>query len=127
MAAPLSSSTRGKRAGGTVLRMESVSHDVIAANVSAKHTITSGRSSVNPHTRRPVSPRPCTIAIPPKLVFNLISDKELKKKMTALGLPTEGKKQARVYVCGNQHVSFCVSFQCVLSKSFWWMWVPKQA
>lgn len=35
------------------------------------------------------------IEVPPKLVFNLISDKDLRKRMQALGLPLDGKKQVR--------------------------------
>jgi hypothetical protein len=37
-----------------------------------------------------------SIDIPPKLCFNLISEKDLKKRLLSLGLPTDGKKQVWV-------------------------------
>lgn len=47
-------------------------------------------SAPTPLSEAPVAP---AIQMPPKLAFNLISDKDLKKKMVALGLPVDGKKQ----------------------------------
>lgn len=38
-------------------------------------------------------PKAPAIDVPPKLVFNLISDKDLRKRMQTLGLPLDGKKQ----------------------------------
>ena len=40
-------------------------------------------------------PKASAIDVPPKLVFNLISDKDLRKRMQTLGLPLDGKKQVR--------------------------------
>ncbi|GAX83014.1 hypothetical protein CEUSTIGMA_g10441.t1 [Chlamydomonas eustigma] len=97
IAAPLSFSTLGRTAEGTAAsttasRIATVNHDVNVAGVSEEGPSTSGRF-LNSSAVRAISPQPCKVAIPPKLVFNLISDKELKKKMNMLGLPTDGKKQ----------------------------------
>lgn len=50
--------------------------------------------------------------VPPKLVFHVLKDKELKAKVAALGLPTDGKRQVGLIGAGVFHV-FCVCrFAC---------------
>lgn len=41
----------------------------------------------------------------PKLVYNLIKDGELRKKLTAVGLPTNGNRQVYIYIYTKLNVN----------------------